>query len=44
MRREFEFDSETGEGCADRELALDCFQEGLTEVANAKHLESTTIE
>jgi len=32
-----------GDGCTDPELVLDCFQQGLTEVANAEHVERTTI-
>jgi len=33
-----------GEERTDRKFILDCFQQGLTEVANAKHVEGTTIE
>jgi hypothetical protein len=33
-----------GEWSPDLQLILDCFQEGLTEVGNAKHLEGTAIE
>jgi len=42
--REFERRSKTRERSADRHLVLNCFQEGLTEVTNAHHLEGTTIE
>lgn len=40
--RRVESNSETGEGHPDRELAFDCFQEPLTEVANADHLPGAT--
>jgi len=42
--RRVKFGSELGEGCPDRKLLLDFFQEGLAEVANAEHLGSGTIE
>jgi len=42
--RRIESDSEVGEGRTDRELMFDCFQQGLSEVANTEHLERSTIE
>ena len=40
----FELVSKMRERSPDRHLALNRFQEGLTEVVNAQHLEGTTIE
>jgi len=42
--RRIESDSEIAEERTDRELILDCFQQGPTEVANAKHVDGTTTE
>jgi hypothetical protein len=39
-----EFGSETGERSPDLQLILDCFQEGLSEVGNGKHLKGSTKE
>ena len=43
-QRRDEFGSEIGEYSTDLQLILDCFQEGLGEVGDAKHLECTTAE
>jgi len=41
--RRVESDSDIWEERPDFELILDCFQQGLTEVANAEHVERTTV-
>ena len=43
-QRRVEFGSDIGERLPDLQLILNCFQEGLTEVGNWKHLPGTTIE
>jgi len=42
--RRIESGSEIGKVHPDRELILDCFQQGLAEVANTEHVEGTTRE
>ena len=44
MRRRMVRSSSGIEDCSDRQLILNRFQEGLTEVTNAEHVEGTTIE